>query len=54
MLPLYAFYSLVRLGIAYALSLVFALAYGYIAAHSRRAEVVMVPAAGRAAIYSRC
>jgi NitT/TauT family transport system permease protein len=42
-LPLYAFYSLVRLGIAYALSLVFALAYGYIAAHSRRAEIVMVP-----------
>ncbi len=43
MLPLYTFYSLVRLGIAYALSLLFALAYGYIAAHSRRAEVVMVP-----------
>src|ERR1700683_3015316 len=42
-LPLYAFYSLVRLGIAYALSLIFALGYGYIAARSRRAEVVMVP-----------
>src|ERR1700683_2570595 len=42
-LPLYAFYSLVRLGIAYALSLIFALGYGYVAAHSRRAEVVLVP-----------
>src|SRR5215469_2551575 len=30
-LPLYAFYSLVRIGIAYALSLVFALAFGYTA-----------------------
>jgi NitT/TauT family transport system permease protein len=42
-LPLYALYSLVRIGIAYALSLVFALAYGYIAASSRRAEIIMVP-----------
>jgi len=42
-LPLYALYSLVRIGAAYALSLVFALAYGYIAASSRRAEVIMVP-----------
>ena len=42
-LPLYALYSLVRIGVAYALSLVFALAYGYIAASSRRAEIIMVP-----------
>ena len=42
-LPLYALYSLVRIGVAYGLSLVFALAYGYVAASSRRAEVVMVP-----------
>ena len=35
-LPLYALYSLVRISIAYGLSLVFALAYGYIAASSRR------------------
>jgi NitT/TauT family transport system permease protein len=42
-LPLYAFYSLVRISIAYALSLVFALAYGYIAASSRRAEIFMIP-----------
>lgn len=42
-LPLYALYSLVRISVAYALSLVFALAYGYVAAHSRRAEMIMVP-----------
>ena len=42
-LPLYALYSLVRIGVAYALSLVFALAYGYLAASSRRAEVILVP-----------
>jgi NitT/TauT family transport system permease protein len=43
MLPLYAFYSLVRIGVAYVLSLAFALVYGYIAAHSKRAETIMVP-----------
>ena len=42
-LPLYALYSLVRISVAYALSLVFALAYGYVAASSRHAEIVMVP-----------
>src|SRR5271163_2528119 len=42
-LPLYAFYSLVRIGVAYALSLAFALAYGYVAARSRRAEVILIP-----------
>jgi NitT/TauT family transport system permease protein len=42
-LPLYALYSLVRIGVAYALSLAFALAYGYLAASSRRAEIIMVP-----------
>src|SRR5215470_5858343 len=42
-LPLYAFYSLVRIGIAYALSLAFALAFGYAAASSRRAEMLMIP-----------
>src|SRR6202011_6341940 len=31
------------IAIAYGLSLVFALAYGYIAASSRRAEIIMVP-----------
>jgi NitT/TauT family transport system permease protein len=42
-LPLYAFYSLVRLSLAYVLSLVFALTYGYAAARSKAAEVVLVP-----------
>jgi NitT/TauT family transport system permease protein len=42
-LPLYALYSLSRIGIAYVLSLLFALAYGYIAAKSRRAEILMIP-----------
>jgi NitT/TauT family transport system permease protein len=43
MLPLYALYSLSRIGFAYVLSLAFALVYGYIAATSRRAEVLMIP-----------
>jgi NitT/TauT family transport system permease protein len=42
-LPLYAFYSLVRLSVAYALSMAFALAYGYVAARSKRAEIVLIP-----------
>jgi NitT/TauT family transport system permease protein len=42
-LPLYALYSLVRIGVAYGLSLGFALLYGYVAASSHRAEMVMVP-----------
>ena len=43
-LPLYAFYSLVRIGGAYLLSLVFAIGYGYIAAYYRRLETVMIAA----------
>jgi NitT/TauT family transport system permease protein len=42
-LPLYALYSLVRISLAYGLSLIFALGYGYWAASSRRAEMVLVP-----------
>ncbi len=42
-LPLYALYSLVRILVAYGLSLVFALAYGYAAAKSKRAEIVLIP-----------
>lgn len=41
-LPLYAFFSVVRIALAYLLSLVFALAYGYIAAYNRRLEGLMV------------
>jgi len=41
-LPLYAFYSIVRIGLAYLLSLLFAVAYGYIAAYNRRIEALMI------------
>ena len=39
----YALYSLVRILVAYGISLVFALAYGYAAAKSKRAELVLIP-----------
>jgi NitT/TauT family transport system permease protein len=42
-LPLYAVYSLLRIGIAYILSLVFTLVYGYIAAYNSKAERIMIP-----------
>ncbi len=41
-LPLYAFYSIVRMVIAYFLSLAFAVTYGYIAAYNARIEPWMV------------
>jgi NitT/TauT family transport system permease protein len=41
-LPLYALYSIVRMTIAYFLSLTFAIAYGYIAAYNPRVEPWMV------------
>ncbi|MEI9969442.1 MAG: ABC transporter permease subunit [Terracidiphilus sp.] len=41
-LPLYAFYSIVRMAIAYLLSLAFAVSYGYIAAYNSRVEPWMV------------
>jgi len=42
-LPLYAGYSLLRIALAYVLSLIFALVYGYIAAYNARAERFMIP-----------
>ena len=42
-LPAYAGYSLLRIAIAYVLSLIFALVYGYVAAYNARAERFMVP-----------
>jgi len=42
-LPLYAAYSLLRITIAYILSLAFALVYGYVAAYKPRAERIMIP-----------
>ncbi len=44
MLPLYAFYSTVRIGVAYLLSLFFAITYGYIAAYNKRVESLMIAA----------
>jgi NitT/TauT family transport system permease protein len=41
-LPVYAFYSIVRIGIAYLLSLIFAVGYGYVAAYNPRIEAWMV------------
>ena len=41
-LPAYAFYSIVRMGIAYLLSLLFAVAYGYTAAYNPRVEAWMI------------
>jgi len=41
-LPLYAFYSIVRIGLAYLLSLLFAIAYGYTAAYNKRIEALMI------------
>ena len=41
-LPVYAFYSIIRIGIAYLLSLVFAIAYGYTAVYNPRIEAWMV------------
>jgi NitT/TauT family transport system permease protein len=42
-LPVYAGYSLLRIALAYVLSLVFAISYGYIAAYRPRAERFMIP-----------
>src|SRR5271166_5588486 len=42
-LPMYAAYSLLRITVAYVLSLVFTLVYGYVAAYNSRAERVMIP-----------
>src|SRR2546429_1951587 len=41
-LPLYAFYSMVRIGLAYLLSLVFAIGYGYVAAYNEKIEALMI------------
>jgi NitT/TauT family transport system permease protein len=43
MLPVYACYSLLRITVAYVLSLGFTLVYGYTAAYNARAERIMIP-----------
>lgn len=42
-LPVYAGYSLLRITVAYMLSLAFTLIYGYVAAYNARAEKFMIP-----------
>src|ERR1700722_12846745 len=42
-LPIYAGYSLLRITIAYVLSLLFTMVYGYVAAYNPRAERFMIP-----------
>ncbi len=42
-LPKYALFSLARIAIAYALSLLFTLVYAYIAVHNARAERILIP-----------
>ena len=42
-LPLYAAYSLLRIAVAYILSLAFTLVYGYVAAYNPKAERIMIP-----------
>jgi NitT/TauT family transport system permease protein len=42
-LPLYSLFSIARLAVAYLISLVFALLYGYLAARNRTAERLMIP-----------
>ena len=43
-LPQYAFYSVVRIFLAYVLSLVFAVGYGYLAANNKRVEAFLIAA----------
>ncbi|HLJ46970.1 MAG TPA: ABC transporter permease subunit [Bryobacteraceae bacterium] len=42
-LPVYALFSIARIAVAYAVSLLFSVIYGYVAANNRRAERLMVP-----------
>jgi NitT/TauT family transport system permease protein len=42
-LPAYAMFSVMRIAIAYFISLVFSIVYGYVAAYNTKAERVMIP-----------
>ena len=42
-LPIYALYSVARIGVAYLFSLAVALIYGYIAANNGKAERLLIP-----------
>ena len=52
-MPKYAFFSVVRIAIAYFLSLAFTLVYGYVAAYNAKAERIHGSASGYPAIHSR-
>jgi NitT/TauT family transport system permease protein len=42
-LPVYAMFSVMRIAISYFISLIFSVAYGYVAAYNRKAERIMIP-----------
>jgi NitT/TauT family transport system permease protein len=42
-LPIYAMFSVARIAVAYVLSLIFSVTYGYIAAHNAKAERFLIP-----------
>jgi len=42
-LPAYAMFSVMRIAIAYGISLIFSIVYGYVAAYNAKAERVMIP-----------
>src|ERR1019366_8499238 len=42
-LPRYAMFSLLRISIAYVISLIFTLVYGYVAAYNAKAERFLIP-----------
>ncbi len=42
-LPKYAMFSVLRISLAYVVSLIFSLIYGYVAAYNRRAEKFLIP-----------
>ena len=43
MLPIYALKSVLRMTAAYAISISFTLVYGYVAAHNKKAEKILIP-----------
>lgn len=43
MLPIYALKSVLRMTAAYIISIIFTLVYGYIAAHNKKAEKILIP-----------
>ncbi|WP_026882444.1 ABC transporter permease [Clostridium akagii] len=43
MLPIYALKSVLRMTVAYIISITFTLVYGYVAAHNKKAEKILIP-----------